>query len=148
MKGIGKKCFVTCSRKCFSRCVKGSYEVPDSVGRCDSAYCKMLKRTMLDMEGVFSTASESGTSPAGSEATVTQEQAQRLLQEAPASLMGGLPAQLNIQEISTAAELAPEDVEQIMSGSQPSSISTKSLADSVLFDLSDEDRDMLEKING
>jgi len=108
----------------------------------------MLKRTMLDMEGVFSTASESGTSPAGSEATVTQEQAQRLLQEAPASLMGGLPAQLNIQEISTAAELAPEDVEQIMSGSQPSSISTKSLADSVLFDLSDEDRDMLEKING
>jgi hypothetical protein len=149
INGVGKQCFVGCSKKCFTRCLKGSYEVPDTVGRCDTPYCKMMKRTMLDMEGVFSSTSHwvEKAAASGAEPLITQQAAQQLLQDEPVSIAHALPASLNVEDMSRSADLKPEEIEQIMTGKPPASMSSKSLADSVLFDLSDEDRELLEKMN-
>jgi hypothetical protein len=141
--GVGKKCFVGCSKKCFTRCVGGGYDVPDTVGRCDTPYCKLLKRTLLDMEGVFSQAHK-WVEKVDEKAEISQGDAQRLLQEEPMSV---LPT-LDTADLSSSTDLTPEEIDRIMTGKSPVSMSSKSLSDSVLFDLSDADRDLLEKING
>jgi len=140
-RGVGKNCFVGCSKKCFNRCLKGSYDVPASVGRCDTPYCKMLKRTMLDMEGVFSQTTQ-WTEKAEVNPIEEVELAQKSHESIPVP-------DLDVSEVSKETDLKPEEIEQIMTGKRPtaSRISAKSLADSVLFDLSDEDRAALEAIN-
>merc|ERR1712048_185444 len=54
----GRSVFVGCSKKCFTHCLRGEYQPPDSGTPCDSPECKILKRTMLDMEGVFADAED------------------------------------------------------------------------------------------
>jgi len=111
----------------------------------------MLKRTMLDMGGVFSSASELVEKAAAVRADplVSDAVAQQLLQDEPVGVASHLPDAVDINSVSAETDLQPQEVEQIMTGAAPASgISAKSLADSVLFDLSDADRDMLEKING
>jgi len=108
----------------------------------------MLKRTMLDMDGVLSTASlwVENTSASGSDHLISEVAAQKLLQN-EAHITNQLQSPLNLDEMAASTELRPEEIEQIMTGKSSVSISAKSLADSVLFDLSDEDRDILEKMN-
>jgi hypothetical protein len=109
----------------------------------------MLKRTMLDMDGVLSTASlwVEQASATGSDPLISQAAAQKLLQDEPVSITSRLPSALNVDEMAESTELKPEEIELIMTGKPVVSMSSKSLADSVLFDLSDEDRDILEKMN-
>lgn len=52
---VGKECYVGCSKQCFDHCRVGNYELPEHVGTCDSPQCKLMKRTILDIEGVFAT---------------------------------------------------------------------------------------------
>lgn len=141
-RAVGKQCFVGCSKKCFAGCVDGGYEVPKGVGQCETPYCKMLKRTMLDMEGVFSSAKS-----LVSDEMLSTTAANKLIQEEPASL---LPAKLSDAEISDMAKLVdmtPQQVKQLMTGHETTTVSAKTLADSVLFHLSDEERQQLENIN-
>lgn len=55
---------------------------------------------------------------------------------------------LDISKVSKEIDLKPEEIEQIVSGKAPSRLSSKTLSDTVLFGLSDEDRELLEKMNG
>lgn len=104
---------------------------------------------MLDMEGVFSAASEwvEKATTQGANPLISEKSAQQLLQDEPVMLSRVSPA-LDIGTMVAASGLSPNEIEQIVTGKQAVSMSTKSLADSVLFDLSDDDRDMLDKING
>jgi len=109
----------------------------------------MLKRTMLDMDGVLSTASlfVEGVSASGSDPLISEELAQQLLQDQPATISSKIQSNLNLDDMALSTELKPEEIELIMTGKPAVSMSAKSLADSVLFELSDEDRQILEKIN-
>lgn len=142
-RGVGKQCFVGCSRKCFTRCMKGSYQVPKSVGSCETAYCKMLKRTMLDMEGIFSTANKWAEKPEDKSPLVSSEESALLQGEHHIEM----PSKLNVHDMSKETSLNADEIEEIVTGKSAPKLSTKVLADSVLFDLSDEDRDALERIN-
>jgi hypothetical protein len=104
---------------------------------------------MLDMEGVFASTSQwvEKASTSGSEQLMSETDAQKLLQEEPIGILSQVPAILDMKQMTSETDLKPEEIEQIISGKPPSSISTKTLSDSVLFDLSDEDRDILETIN-
>jgi len=93
---------------------------------------------MLDMEGVFSVASSWVDKEPTSDSKLLQEEATAEPQQ-----LGGL----DVGNFAQAADLKPSEIELIMTGKPESSMSTKKFADSILFDLSDEDRDVLEKMN-
>jgi len=94
----------------------------------------MLKRTMLDMEGVFSVASS----------WVDREPlADGKLVQAEATVVDS--KQLGLDSLD--ADLRPSEIDLIMTGKPQTSLSAKKFSDSILFDLSEDDRDMLEKMN-
>lgn len=100
------------------------------------------------MEGVLSSANEWLEKAAKhGEGLMTQEAASKLIQEEPVSLTPANLKDTDLLQIAKEAGMSPQDVEEVITGKAPTSISSKALADSVLFDLSDEDREALEKIN-
>lgn len=107
-----------------------------------------MKRTMLDMEGVFSSASDwvEKVTVRGDDPLISEKTAQQLLQDEPVAI-SRVSSALDVDDMAAAAGLKPEEIEQIVTGKPVTRLSSKSLADSVVFNLSDDDRDMLEKIN-
>jgi len=141
--GIGKRCYVGCSKKCFSRCLEGNYQIPETVGSCDTPYCKKLKLTMLDMQGVFSSFdSWSGDS---SSQNPSSNEVSRLLQTGKGEI-SSFP-EFELDRVAKQADLKTSEIAEIMTGKLPKGYSGKAFADGILFDLADEDRDMLEKMN-
>lgn len=101
------------------------------------------------MEGVFSASEEwlekpEDVSPSASAASLAESQ---LLQHTALGVERAVPDNVDVMDLAKVADLTPDQVEQIMTGSAPNIINSKKLADSVLFDLSDEDRDLLEEMN-
>jgi len=96
---------------------------------------------MLDMEGVFSTASTLVEQPANLESNLIQQEASGTLKHDI-----GLGA-LEVKNLVNEAGLKPSEIELIMTGKPMAHLSSKEFADSVLFGLSDEDREVLQKIN-
>lgn len=134
--GVGKKCFVGCSKKCFTHCLRGEYQPPDSGTPCDSPECKILKRTMLDMEGVFADAEDWFEKADASSGLGVNN----LVQEtASGSVLDSVAKEANVDEA---------EAQQIMTGQLNPSlrVTSKQLSDSVKMGLSDDDRETLEKI--
>lgn len=139
--GVGKKCFVGCSKKCFTHCLRGEYKPPADVGRCDTPECKMLKRTMLDMEGVFADAEDWFDK-------VEQPPFHSLVQTAAA----GTDV---VNSLAKEAQMDSAEAQLILTGKKEGSlklqapapeITSKQLSDGIKMSLSDEDREELEKI--
>lgn len=108
----------------------------------------MLKRTLLDMEGVFS-ASEKWVKKASMQedaADQADSATTQLFQQAASKHSSS--TRLDLSKMSKEMDLKPEEIEQIVSGKAPSRLSSKTLSDTVLFGLSDDDRALLERING
>lgn len=100
---------------------------------------------MLDMEGVLSAATEWAAN--GDEPLMSEQAASKLIQEEPATLLTSELKDLDVTAMAKDAGMSPQDVEEVLTGKVPTRISSKSLADSILFELPDEDREALEKIN-
>lgn len=54
---------------------------------------------------------------------------------------------LDVKDMARQTDLDADEIKEIVTGTSAPKLSTKALADSVLFDLSDEDRDALERMN-
>jgi len=96
---------------------------------------------MLDMQGVFS----SFDSWSGASQNSTIEGLTKLLQAGPGEITT-LP-EFELDGVAKQTDLKTTEIEEIMTGKLPQGYSGKAFADGILFDLADEDRDMLEKIN-
>lgn len=134
--GVGKKCFVGCSKKCFTHCLRGEFKAPEGVGRCDTPECKLLKRTMLDMEGVFADA-EDWFEKANSGPDLTS-----LVQETAAGSAGV------VDGVAAEAGVDADQAALMMTGRLQAAapVTSKQLSDSILTGLSDKDSQLLEQI--
>jgi hypothetical protein len=96
------------------------------------------------MAGVFSETPTENETPT----TDNSIESSGLFQEAPPQVDPvPFPLRLDLKTVTKETELKSGEISQILTGNAEQSFASKALADGVLFDLSDEDRDLLEKIN-
>jgi len=91
------------------------------------------------MQGVFS----SFDSWNGASQNFSGNDLSQLFQKGPVDLF----PQFELDGVAKQTDLKTSEIEEIMTGNLPQGYSSKAFADGILFDLADEDRDLLEKIN-
>lgn len=153
---VGRQCFVGCSKQCFARCVGGRYELPDNVGKCESPQCKMMKRTVLDIDGVLSHESNMPRPDAlfGGKylsPPAKPEPVEDLPEDVRSAVLSNLPAKLDLNQIASGVELSPIEIEEMISGNGDSSDGRKkrnqAFAENVMVQLSPEDREALKNLH-
>lgn len=110
-----------------------------------------MKRTVLDIEGVFSHESLMARPEGmfGARFTSTHNDTDDGLsyEEAMTSVLTKDPVKLDLNQIATGLSLNPAQVEELVTGKSSDSLQDQALADSVMYQLSAEDRAALERIS-
>lgn len=121
-QGFGRTCYVSCSKQCYDRCLVGSYELPVEVGLCNSPQCKMMKRTILDIDGVFSHEtrfSRPGSMFGGvftSNVNETELASSDGEESVASAVLSSFPGKLDLSQIAGDVDLDPEAIEEVISG--------------------------------
>lgn len=101
----------------------GSYELPVEVGLCNSPQCKMMKRTILDIEGVFSHESLFSLPDSmfggvfSSHLNQTEEaRSGEAAESVAAAVLSTFPGKLDLSQIAGDVQLNPDEIEEVISG--------------------------------
>jgi hypothetical protein len=156
-KGAGQVCLTGCSKQCYDKCLAGKYEMPSTVGLCDAPECKIMKRTLLDIEGVFSHESAIGrpdnmfgaqfTNPNATEFGGKSDSGIGIDSTTLMPVVNNDPGEMDLSQMAHGLGLGADEVEEIIKG-RPTRSGAGGSMSNILMQLPKEDRDELRKLEG